>query len=319
VSLEVFCDNEIEGRWFKSLCSAFSAGRLKKISSRGGNPIVIDNLVAYDRPDIILLCDGIPVLVIEKTREVPTGHNVGQRFARLVKSAEMQVPTIAFFPFDAMKHGDYQNICNLNIRLLAAFSKMTQIHRTPIVAVNWPVDAYHELVDDGTEDRDMAKIVGDYTRSGYSHDCSAFAAQQDLMKREYARRLKAYPAYKKPPKSVRVVNTGDFIDETRGLWTSSNASSLLKRGRSVVYTISMTPAKCRREDPYTGTQFIYDYLWCRNGPKPENKSSNLILHFPQITSKFWTKKNPNDAGRKSCNWYLTANALLFSDAAMILR
>ena len=55
------------------------------------NPLIqniIQKLLKYDRPDIILVKEGVPKLVIEKTREVPTGHNVGQRFARLVNAVE---------------------------------------------------------------------------------------------------------------------------------------------------------------------------------------------------------------------------------------
>jgi hypothetical protein len=52
---------------------------------------------------------------------------------------------------------------------------------------------------------------------------------------------------------------------------------------------------------------------------PSQKNKNLILHFPNIRKKFWLEKNPNDNSRKSCNWYLVANALIFSDGVLILR
>ncbi len=126
MKLQAYCDNAVEGRWFRQLSPLLKSIELCKIEARGSNPPVIDKLVEYDRPDIILTLGDRPLLVIEKTREVPTGHNVGQRFARLVRAAEAEVPTIAFFPFDAMKHGDYANVCNLNIRLLKAFESMSQ-------------------------------------------------------------------------------------------------------------------------------------------------------------------------------------------------
>ena len=40
---------------------------------RKNNPEYIQKLLKYDRPDIILVKEGIPKLVIEKTREVPYG------------------------------------------------------------------------------------------------------------------------------------------------------------------------------------------------------------------------------------------------------
>jgi hypothetical protein len=88
---------------------------------------------------------------------------------------------------------------------------------------------------------------------------------------------------------------------------------LLKRKQSIVYSIGMTPAKCRREDPYTGTTFIYDYTLCRIGPNPTDKSKNLILSIPRISRRRWLTANPNDVSRKSSNWYLTATMIALKD------
>jgi hypothetical protein len=70
---------------------------LSPIKPHGQNPHYIERLLRYDRPDIILVEDEIPRLVLEKTREVPTGHNVGQRFGRLVNAAEEGVMVIFFY------------------------------------------------------------------------------------------------------------------------------------------------------------------------------------------------------------------------------
>lgn len=319
MSLLVYCDNEIEGRWFRKLSSGLHGAELRRIGRRGTNPPIVDDLVEYDRPDIILLRDGSPVLVLEKTREVPTGHNVGQRFARLVRAAEGRVPTLAFFPFDAMKHGEYANVCNLNIRLLKAFESMSRIHATPVLAVNWPVDGHHELLDDGTEDARISEIVNAFVSSGFARDCPEFSRQQIIMRGEHEKRLRAYPEYENPPSSVAIVKTELFVRQLGLKFDHETSVALLKRSESVTYKMVMTPEKCRREDPYTGTQFIYDYLWCRTGPKVTDKNRNLILHFPKILLNTWQHLNPNDKGRKSCNWYLTANALVFSDSILLLR
>ena len=60
----------------------------------------------------------------------------------------------------------------------------------------------------------------------------------------------------------------------------------------------MNESKCKRQDPYTGAQLIYDYLYCRKGIYPENKYRNLILHFPKISLSAWEEKNPNDPNSK---------------------
>jgi hypothetical protein len=81
----------------------------------------------------------------------------------------------------------------------------------------------------------------------------------------------------------------------------------------------MTPASCRREDPYTGMQFLYDYLYCRTGTHVVDKKAALVLRFPQLTRKQFTDANPNDPRRKSSLWYATANELWFSDGNIKLR
>ena len=51
------------------------------------------------------------------------------------------IAAITFLPFDALKHGKYSGICNLNIRLLDAFlnmsiNKMSKVN--PTQAINHP-------------------------------------------------------------------------------------------------------------------------------------------------------------------------------------
>lgn len=314
----IYGDNRIEAFWFKNLSSRLSTAVFRKIGDRSTNTAQIESLIRYDRPDIILCSDGQPILVLEKTREVPTGHNVGQRMARLVRSIELKIPTIFYCPFDAMKHGDYAGMCNLNIRLLKAFQRMTEIHGTPILAVNWPCDAYGELVDDGAENERIAAIIGSYLID-LDPLSPEFQAQQEIMQTEYEARIRRHPPYGRPPPSVKLMLTKDFLANYPGKVSSEAARSLTKRGKTLVYTMEMTPDNCRREDPYTGTQFIYDYIWCRNGPRPEDKHTNLVLCFPRITKMVWYTQNPNDQSRKSCNWYLTANALAFADTIDVLR
>jgi hypothetical protein len=320
VTLRIFCDNKVEALWFKQLSPLLKSASVQRLEARGANPAIIDDLIAYDRPDIVLMAGGKPALVVEKTREVPTGHNVGQRIARLARAVEMGVPTIKFFPFDARKHGDYSSMCNLNIRLLAAFNKMRSIHNVPILAVNWPADGHGELVDDGSEDERMRMIVDDYLRGGLDPSCSEIRKQLVLMENSYKERLARYPKYGAPPgESVCFMSTRRLVAEVFGAIHGHARHAFEERPKSLVYTMKMTPGKCRREDPYTGTQFVYDYIWCRSGKTPEEKHTNLVLRFPLITRKVWTNANPNDPQRKSCNWYLTATGLWFKDDMDILR
>lgn len=315
MTLTIFADNAVEGGWFRSLDPRLSLAAVRLLMQRGSNPSHIEELIKYDRPDIVLDSDGRPVLVIEKTREVPTGHNVGQRLARLVRSAEMGVPTVKFFPFDARKHGDYSSICHLNIRLLDTFARMTAVHDVPVLAANWRADAAGELIIDADEDAPMRALLASFLDAGMPRWWPLARITLEGMRKEFERRLLARPAYADWPPSVEIVSTDALLRQH----DFKVLMPLRNRGESLIYRIEMTSDKCRREDPYTGTQFIYDYIGCRSGPLPENKHRNLLLVFPQIPLQRWRDANPNDSARKSSNWYLTANALVFKDGAEFLR
>lgn len=313
-NFKIYYDSLIECEWFRDLNPIFATSDSGIIKTRGKNPDCIERLISYDRPDIILLYNNTPVLVIEKTSEVPTGHNVGQRFARLVKAVEEGILTIYYFPYDAMKHGKYAGMCNLNIRLIEACLRIDQIHKTPLLTVNWLTDDYGELITDGTENIVIADVIADFIKSGFNKHCSKVTSQMSEMVREYDRRLKIRPSYGKLPNSVEVYSTKDFCSKYK---ITNISQTFLQRPFTYVYKMVMTPDKCKRQDPYTGTQFIYDYIACRSGVSVSDKNNNLVLYFPKITQKTWFKKNPNNPNTKSCNWYLTANALMFSDSIYI--
>jgi len=319
LELYIYSDNAIEASWFRNLHPLFQNCEYREIKGRGQNSDIIEELIQYDRPDIILTNKSNALLVIEKTREVPTGHNVGQRVARLVRALEHNVPAIVFFPFDAKKHGVYAGICNLNIRLFESFERMWDIHNCPIVALNWIADEDGELLDDGSEDYQIKSVILDFINSGFSSKCNRFNDLRRENNLEYERRLLIRPQYEFPPTSVKFVNTSAFIQDLDFLLPTYEKMCLNKKKESVVYLMLMTEDKCKRQDPYTGTQFIYDYAYCRTGLRPEEKHKNLILYFPKIRKEVWCNKNPNDLKTKSCNWYLIANALVFSDGIEFLR
>jgi hypothetical protein len=314
---EIWSDNLIEADWFKNLDVRMDSGATYTIGRRNSNPVHIENLIAYDRPDIILCDSGKPILVVEKTAEVPTGHNVGQRVARLVRSAEYGLTTLYFLPFEARKHGKYSSMCNINPRLLRAMLKMGEIHNCSVLPVNWPCDEYGELISDGSEDTVMSELMRDaldsYEATGIVvlDDCHETSLRLEINEREAS-----FPPYRELPKSAEVLATRHFLKDKQ--LTDEAREHLQLRPESLVYTMDMSPEKSGRQDPYTGMQFIYDYGWLRTGPRPADRDLNLILNIPRVDLKTWTQKNPEDYGSKSCNWYLTADAIVLSDGIIHL-
>jgi hypothetical protein len=315
---EVFADSETEANWFASLTPLLGDVSFHPILRRGRNPRPVESLIKYDRPDIILLYRGEPVLVLEKTSEVPTGHNVGQRLARIVRAVEVGVPAILYAPFRAMKHGRHANECQLNIRLLSAFRQMAHHHGVPAIAIEWPSDKFGELLQGEAADAEIRAVIEEYLDS--NHELMSGAIQSSIcrMSSEYARRISERPQYAALPPSVTIEATQQTIDRLAAQDTKL-ANALSERPETLVYNIGMRPEKCKRQDPYTGMQFLYDYTDCRSGPDVADKHRNLVLHFPLIQKRHWLQNNPNDPRTKSSNWYLTANALIFSDGSTVIR
>ena len=318
MAYEIWGDNENESQWFQSLDSRFKSAKVRNIGKRGSNTDLIDSLVIYDRPDIILIKDASPILVLEKTAEVPTGHNVGQRVARLVRAAEHSIPVLFFLPFDSRKHGVHTGICSINTRLLKAMLRMSEIHETPVLAVEWLSNPESgELITDGSQDVQLAKLVSGILDSYPEKWSGVVREHESWLGNQLEIRNAKYSPYRKLPSSARIQKTNDFLSSLR--FNTTKYSSLLRREQSLVYKMDMTPEACRREDPYTGTQFIYDYGWLREGPKPSNRNMNLLLHVPRVTVKKWKEANPNDPLRKSSNWYLTADAIVLKDGIILIE
>ena len=319
--LVIYCDAKHEGLWFRDLSPLLSNARFEIIRGRGKNIDIIENLIFYDRPDIILLNNGEPVMVLEKTSEVPSGHNIGQRLGRMVRSLEYEIPAIMFMPFDSMKHGKHSNLCNLNARVLDGYLRMWDIHSTPALAVNWPSDSDWELITDGSEDDGISALVHDFIQSGFDWNCNEFRRQRAHMAEEFTRRVATHRPYGRPPPSVKIVPTASLEDliRVRSGGRQEIPAEWRIRKETVIYTVGMTEEKCKRQDPYTGMQFLYDYQHCRTGVDPGDKHRNLILDFPKVSVRRWKEANPNNPATKSVLWYATANGFLLRDGVIGVR
>jgi hypothetical protein len=315
---EIWGDNENESLWFQGLDPRLKTAIVRKIGQRGSNSKLVDSLIVYDRPDIILLLDDKPILVLEKTAEVPTGHNVGQRVARLVRAAEHEIPVLYFLPFDARKHGAFTSICSINTRLIKAMVRMSEIHNVPVLPVKWPSRAADgELVTDGTQDNRLSQLVTSLLDSFPVKWNKVTKEHESWLEQELERRNNDHPPYRKLPTSAKFEETSEFLRSLS--FDTKKYASLLIRQESLIYKMDMSPDKCRREDPYTGTQFIYDYGWLRKGPRPIDRTSNLLIHVPKVSVKRWKEANPNDVQKKSSNWYLTADGIVLKDGIILIE
>lgn len=310
---KIYIDAKPEGRWFQSLSGELSDAELIKITS-DETPGFVEELTGYDVPDIILEKDSEPVLVLEKTRHVPTGKNPLQRVARMVKAAENGIPGVFFVPYAAKKHGKYAGKCNANLRLIESLREIGEFHGVEMVIPPWPTDEDYEPIDDGSENELISRFVDQFLKNGCSADVPAAAEIQRHTEKETERILDEHGKYSEPPRSVEIKQTQDYLLELDG--KAENAGENLERDETVVATFDMSPQSCGRVDPYGGAQFVYDYLYCRDTERRE-KTRNLVLRIPRVSRETWLEKNPYDETRKSSLWYKCADAIELEDDLLV--
>ena len=313
----VLYDDSQEAEWFRPLHPNLADATEVSITDAQGWPSM-RKVLAYDRPDIVLLHRMNPILVVEETKEVPTGHNVGQRFLRIAAAAQAGVPCLYYFPYAAMKHGgDTAGPRYTNTRLFKALDAVTRLTGTTVTTINWPVDDNYELrlgQDKKDEDaREYVKTLLDL----YSNSPDLRQLNEGLLssaihlrmvqERDWFARnsIRKPEQYDKPPPSVRMLTPTAFSERHK-----LSCKELEGFERLVVYRVGM---RKMRADPYTGTAMLYRYLYVL-----EHTSRALVLWFPEITEAMWRDAavNPN---RKEIRLFpIAADAILFKDN-LVLR
>jgi hypothetical protein len=243
-------------------------------------------ILRYDRPDIILAHNSEPVLVLERTVEVPSGHNVGQRFARLAAAAEARRPLVYIGPYVARKHGGKTEGPRwMNLRLFHALDVVSEVHDTAVTTIDWPVDGNFEIIrtpakDDGIKsylDTFFAELAK-HGPDGISHAMMRSAVQGQLRaKRDaFTAIVKNQHQYEIPPPSVT-------LKAGAGAALAFELPELSSHGELAIYRVGM---KKIRSDPYTGMAMLYRYLYVLGEPE---RDRGLILHFPHVDRAAWTR------------------------------
>ncbi len=306
----VYYDDIQEGIWFRGLHPDLADAPLAPITGAVKDNPALAAVLQYDRPDVILAHDLEPVLVLERTVEVPSGHNVGQRFARLAAAAEDRRPLVYFGPFVARKHGGQTAGPRwMNLRLFAALDVVSRIHETAVTTIRWPVDDDFEIVQGPRKDTDMKRYLemffAEYGRVGASGINAAVmgsALQKELLRERerFVEGVKAAARYETPPDSVRFLSGEDAAAQF-------GIAELASHDELVIYKIGM---KNIRSDPYTGMAMLYHYLYVLGEPERDRR---LILHFPQVDGEIWDVAAAT--ARKDVRLFRhVADGIIFSDA-----
>lgn len=309
---EILYDEPQEAYWFRNLHPDLADAREASITSARKRPEVV-KVLSYDRPDVVLLDDGHPILVVEETVEVPSGHNVGQRFARIAAAAECGVPCLYFGPYVAKKHGgDTAGPRFMNLRLFHALDAMERTTGSAVTTVNWPVDLQCEVRRDAHKDDEvkayMATFFEEYYRTTSLPElnralvASEFHERMVSERQEFAEnQIRSPEQYNAPPPSVEILERNSLTPR----YSYIEDVSFLKN-ELVLYNVGMRNI---RSDPYTGMSILYHYLYIAEQP-----DRDLVLWFPYITHETW-KTTAAGRERKDIRLFrIAADAILFADS-----
>lgn len=314
-SYTIYCDDLQEGMWFKNLNSHFVNAILKVIPSSRKELVTIglDKVLKYDRPDIVLVDKDQIILVLERTVEVPSGHNVGQRYGRLLAAAQERIPVVYFGPYAAYKHGgNTAGPRYMNLRLFYSLTNVSNLYNTAITTINWPVDSNYEVLKTPAKDIRIQQYLelffSYYDLYGFSGLTeyikeSQFQSQQLLEQENFvSKEVRSPEQYDTPPESVEILTVSAFMNRYN---INFNFPSNIQK--IVLYHVGMTYI---RSDPYTGMAALYKYLYTDN-------STYQILEFANIESKLWYNQRSTS---KSYRMYKEfSDAILFSDAFILQR
>lgn len=309
----ILYDEPQEARWFRRLHPALADAAEASITERKGQSSLA-KVLCYDRPDIVLLHQDKPILVVEETVEVPSGHNVGQRFARIAAAAECHVPLLYFGPYVAKKHGgETAGPRYMNIRLFHAMEAMIRTTGTAITTINWPVDARFEVRRDPDKDADVREYLSAFFESYARHGMKGINAailQSDIHLRmlverdQFAKtRIRNPEQYNGPPDSVEMMPLQDFKRRFKPAAVDRNITEV------ILYNVGMT---YMRSDPYTGMAMLYHYLYI-----VEHSHRALFLWFPNITVGDW-REAARKPKRKDVRLYkAAADGIAFRDGFLL--
>jgi hypothetical protein len=280
----IYYDQIHEGDWFSSLHPALGDADILPMSGAVDENGSLRHVLNHDRPDIVLAYNRHPVVVLERTTEVPSGHNVGQRFARLAAAAEAGAPLVYFGPYVARKHGGKTAGPRwMNLRLFQALDRVATIHNAAVTTINWPVDGNYELIRSPSKDtrvRDYLELLVEIIRTdgllrlNQSVARSYFQARQLDERRRFCAGMRTAGLYEQPPPSVRILSGQVAAREFR-------YRKLARHEEVVLYRIG---ARYLRSDPYAGSALLYRYLYVLGEQECDRI---LILHLPHVTQQAW--------------------------------
>ena len=285
-------------------------------------PDHIRKILYLDAPDIIVEKDNRPIFSVEVSTEAGTGHNVFQRFARVAASVENEVPAFYIYPEGAIISREGANPAwdMINPAIFKALESAMQIYNMPALLYYFPSDIksfpnpnaanapnmgtkglkFDELIEkypacpDSTDAEmksmflSINEVIVAIEAKGIHGGRASLLQNREIRKRRdfmceqfYSKSRNRKLLSMSPLSATIEIDTQYLINHLKKHETGGyEIGELLKsRESTIFYKVN---AKFRG-DPYPGALAAIDYLLCRNGKTFEDRRSNLVLVFGDMS------------------------------------
>ena len=284
-------------------------------------PDHIKKILYLDAPDIIVEVDSDPIFSIEISKEAGTGHNVFQRFPRLVASAENGIPSFYIYSEAVIIPRKYKGKFKyswdaINPLICHALERLMSVFNTPALLFFYPShykgnrDCARMLSNKGLKncrekgakfmdcpevDSEMTAlfrcinlIVSQVEKAGLSAIRGPIMGFEPFKKRREWMAQYLYTHNDKPldalsPLSAVVeVDTDVILNYLLKMSGMNRISGVIpSRPRTIIYCADSN----FRADPYMGALASIDYMRCRNGKTFEDRDYNLVMAWGKVAVK----------------------------------
>ncbi len=282
-------------------------------------PDHIKQILYLDAPDLIVEFDSEPIFSIEISTEAGSGHNVFQRFPRLVASVENNVPSFYIYP--QAKIVDRQQSTRwdrINPQIFKALDDVMSIYGIPALFYYFPSDyiTYEQTPhlspnylnnnsglkyetnpiyrgNPDSNDSEMQdlfsginEIINYTSRYGVIGGRTRLLSNRVIMNRrsfmqqEYAARIGT--RIWSPLSATLQIPTIYLLNYLSNYETGGYLIGELLKGRDETIIYKADSATFR-SDPYCGCLSAIDYLKCRQGKTFEERKYNLVSVFGVVT------------------------------------
>jgi len=300
-------------------------------------PKKIKDLLKFDKTDFIISIIKndveVPIISIEITASKPPSQHIEQRTARMISAAELGVVPIFIGPKKVLNEQGNPPY-KFEEKFYNLFHKIGSINKIPFVALHFPDKdgvLMHDADSHGCPDSEnentkkIAEFINEVLMEVKKKDDLNFSYFNNskikgiFENQIFLSKNKTYSSDRMD--TCEIINTENLIERIKKYSTDLSGDLLDKiienmpqrifhRKKSLIFfpgnkrKLALSRLFAHSGDPYAGMLAALDYAFCRIGPTPEERNTNMIFipgnEDDSNFEKVFASKGFNNFYEKSC-------------------